>query len=407
MSHERTAERIGYVVKMYPRFSETFIVSEIIAREERGADLRIFSLRPTVDVRFHDTLARVAAPVEQIPRPTRVSELWELLGEAHGVLPRVPHVLEELLAADVADAAQAIRLAIAVEREGITALHAHFASLATTVARLASLLTGVPYSFTAHAKDLFHESVDPQDVDRKIADASHVVTVSDFNLRHLRERYPAAARTSIHRVYNGLDLDRFPYAPGRPASPSIVAVGRLVEKKGFADLIAAVHLLREGGRAVPCRIVGAGEREGELRALVGALGLDDLVTFTGPLPQGEVRAEVARASVFAAPCVVGSDGNADGLPTVLLEAMALGTPCISTDVTGITEAVRHGETGLVVPQHAPAALAAAIARVLDAPALAETLARRARALVESTFDVRRQARELDEIARARSLQEVA
>lgn len=407
MSRETTAERIGYVVKMYPRFSETFIVSEVIAREERGADLRIFSLRPTTDVRFHDTLARVAAPVVQIPRPTRASELWELLGDAQRELPRLPHALDALLAVDVADAAQAIRLAIAVRREGITALHAHFASLATTVARLASLLSGVPYSFTAHAKDLFHESVDPLDVDRKIADASHVVTVSDFNLGHLRERYPAAARTPIHRVYNGIDLDRFPFAPSRPASPSIVAVGRLVEKKGFADLIAAVHLLRGRGRAVPCRIVGAGERESELRALVSGLALDDVVTFTGPLPQGDVRAEVARASVFAAPCVVGSDGNADGLPTVLLEAMALGTPCISTDVTGITEAVRDGDTGLVVPQHAPGALADAIARVLDDPGLAAGLARRARALVESAFDVRRQARQLDDIARSTVLQEVA
>lgn len=407
MSPDLVRPRIGYVVKMYPRFSETFVVSEIIAREERGTDIRVFSLRPTTDTRFHDTLARVAAPVVQLPRPGRPSDLWALLAEASAELPRLGSVLDELLVADVADAAQAVHLALAVRREGITALHAHFASLATTVARLASLLTGIPYSFTAHAKDLFHESVDPLDVNRKIADASHVVTVSDFNRRHIRERYPATARTPVHRVYNGIDLDRFPFRPRRADRPGIVAVGRLVEKKGFTDLIAAAHVLRRGGRAIPCRIVGAGEREPELRDLVAELRLDDLVSFTGPLPQSDVRAEVARGSVFVAPCVVGADGNADGLPTVLLEAMALGTPCVSTDVTGITEAVRDGDTGLVVGQRDPVGLARAIERLLDDPAFAARLALRARALVEAAFDARRQASALDDLQRGVGLEEVA
>lgn len=391
------AERIGYVVKTYPRFSETFIVSEIIAREERGADIRVFSLRPTSDTRFHDTLSRVAAPVSHLPRPTKPLELWDVVRRGRAELPRLGDVLDELLRESHDDAAQAIELALAVRREGVTRLHAHFASLATTVARLASLLTGVPYSFTAHAKDLFHESVDPLDVNRKIADASHVVTVSDFNVRHLRSAYPAAASTPVHRVYNGLDLSRFVFSPERPDTASIVAVGRLVEKKGFADLIAAVHLLRRAGRPVPCRIVGAGELEQELRRLVDELGLRDLVVFTGPLPQAEVRAEIVRARVFVAPCVVGADGNADGLPTVLLEAMAMGTPCVSTDVTGITEAVRDGETGLVVAQRSPEAVAGAILRLLDDREEAARLARSARALVEREFDARLQAERLDEL----------
>lgn len=363
MSHDR----IGYVLKMYPRFSETFVVSEIIARESRGADIRIFSLRPTTDTRFHDTLAQVAAPVEHVPRAARASELWELLRRAAPELPRLPEALGDLLAADHDDAGQAIELALAIRRSGITRLHAHFASLATTVARLAARLTGIPYSFTAHAKDLFHESVDPADIDRKIADASHVVTVSDFNVRHLRASCPAASRTPVRRVYNGIDLERFAFDPRRATEPTILAVGRLVEKKGFADLIAAAALLRDAGRPTPCRIVGAGDLEQDLRDLAARLDLDGLVTFAGPLPQRDVRVELARAHVFVAPCVVGADGNADGLPTVLLEAMAIGTPCVSTDVTGITEAVRDGETGLVVPQHDPRALAAAIARILDDP----------------------------------------
>ncbi|WP_156761736.1 glycosyltransferase [Microbacterium karelineae] len=391
-------DRIGYVVKMYPRFSETFVVSEIIARERRGADIRIFSLRPTTDARFHDTLSQVAAPVEQVPRAAKASEMWELLRRAEPELPLLPDALGELLAAEHDDAGQAVELALAIRRHGITRLHAHFASVATTVARLASRLTGIPYAFTAHAKDLFHESVDPADIDRKIADASHVVTVSDFNVRHLRARYPAADRTPVRRVYNGIDLERFVYDPRREGESGILAVGRLVEKKGFADLIAASAMLRDAGRPTPCRIVGGGDLEDALRGLAARLGLDDLVTFTGPLPQREVRAELARARVFVAPCVVGADGNADGLPTVLLEAMAIGTPCISTDVTGITEAVRDGDTGLVVPQRAPRALAAAIERILDEPALAARLAASARDLVAAEFDVRRQSARLEEVA---------
>jgi len=394
MSHDR----IGYVVKMYPRFSETFVVSEIIARERRGADIRIFSLRPTSDTRFHDTLAQVQAPVEQIPRVAKASELWALLRRAHPELPLLAAHLGELLEAEHDEAGQAIELALAIRRTGVTRLHAHFASLATTVARLASLLTGVPYSFTAHAKDLFHESVDPRDVDRKIAGASHVVTVSDYNVRHLIRSYPAASVTPLRRVYNGIDLDRFAYVPGRTGEPVILAVGRLVEKKGFADLIRAVAELRAAGRPVQCRIVGGGELENELRALITSLGVGELVTLTGPLPQAEVRDELERAHVFIAPCVVGSDGNADGLPTVLLEAMAIGTPCVSTDVTGITEAVRAGETGLVVPQHAPHELAGAILRLIDDPGYAAALAASARALIADEFDVRRQSALLEEVA---------
>ncbi|MFC7405921.1 glycosyltransferase [Georgenia alba] len=396
--------RVGYVLKMYPRFSETFVVSEILAREARGVEIEIFSLRPPVDPRFHDTLARVQAPATYVARPRKAEELWESMARAREVLPRLPEVLPELLRADASDAAQALDLAVAVVQRGLTHLHAHFASLATTVARLASLLTGVPYSFTAHAKDLFHEDVDHDENARKITDAHHVVTVSDYNVRHLAERYPeAVAATPVHRIYNGLDLEAFPFVP--PADrvgerlPTVVAVGRLVEKKGFDVLVRAVAALREAGRPVRCRIVGGGMLEEDLRAQVSALHLGDLVELTGPLPQDRVREAVASADVFTAPCVVGADGNADGLPTVLLEAMALGTPCVSTDVTGIGEAVRHESTGLQVPQHDHGALAGAIVRVLDDPALARRLVNAARALVEAEFGSAGQAARLEAVRR--------
>ena len=386
--------RVGYVLKMYPRFSETFIVSELLGLEAAGTRVEIFSLRPPADGRFHEALAEVQAGVTYLRSSgLRAADVWDALSAARDVLPALPACLDELLAVDVVDAVQAVQLAGLVRARALTHLHAHFGSVATTVARLAARLAGVSYSFTAHAKDVFHESVDPADLGRKLADASAVVTVSDFNLDHLRTRYGADAARVV-RVYNGLDLARFPFRSPADRPVHVAAVGRLVEKKGFPDLLAALALLAGQGRAVECDLVGTGPLESALREQVAALGLERQVRMHGALPQGQVRSVVQSAAVFAAPCVVGADGNRDGLPTVLLEAMAVGTPCVATPVTGIPEVVQDGRTGLLVPERDPAALAAALARLLDDAPLRVRLASAARQLVEREFDVHRQAARL-------------
>jgi colanic acid/amylovoran biosynthesis glycosyltransferase len=246
----------------------------------------------------------------------------------------------------------------------------------------------VPYTFTAHAKDIFHESANAADRRQKLADAAAVVTVSDYNCRYLAETFGEAA-AGVRRIYNGLELADFVYGSPHQRSETVVAVGRLVEKKGFAGLVEACAVLARRGRRLRCLIVGEGELEGDLRRQIAAAGVDDVVELVGPRPQAEVIRIVRDAAVFAAPCVVGSDGNRDGLPTVLLEAMALGTPCVSTDVTGIPEVVRDGETGLIVPQHDPESLATALERLLDSPELRTKLAHEARALIEREFDIHR------------------
>ena len=384
--------RVGYVVKMYPRFSETFIVTELLAMQALGVSCEIFSLRPPVDSRFHASLAEVTAPVTYLRSDSpRAVELWNQLRTAAAEFGLAGHV-DEMLAVDVRDAAQAVQLAVLVRQRGITHLHAHFASVATTVARLAARLAGVTYSLTAHAKDIFHSDVDAVDLRKKLADADSVVTVSNYNLTHLRDTFGADA-ARVRLVYNGLDLDEFAYSEPADRPPIIAAVGRLVEKKGFSDLLAALALLRDQGRhEVRLELVGTGLLEDTLAAQVLSLGLQDAVTMHGALPQAEVRRIVRGAAVLAAPCVVADDGNRDGLPTVVLEAMALGTPVVATPVTGIPEAVTDGVTGLLVPERDPAALAQALARVLDKPDLARTLARAARGVVEARFDARHQAR---------------
>jgi colanic acid/amylovoran biosynthesis glycosyltransferase len=395
----RPAEPVtAYVLKMYPRFSETFILGELLARERAGERLEVISLRQPVDGRFHAALAQLKAPVTYLPTTSSASEAWRQLRNARSARQAITAHLDELLDAEAGDAVQAVRLAELVRERGIGHLHAHFASVATTVARLASLLSGVPYSFTAHAKDIYHQSVDAEDLRRKLADAHHVVTVSDYNLAHLRETYgPDADR--VQRVYNGLDLTDAAWSDPADRAPLIVAVGRLVEKKGFdvlLDALALLHQRRPEARAV---IAGDGALADDLRAQRDRLGLQDVVHLPGPVPQTEVRDLLARAAVFAAPCVVGPDGNRDGLPTVLLEAMAAGAPAVSTDVTGIPEVVRDEETGLLVPQHDPVRLAVALEQLLTDRALSSRLSRAARALVESSFDVHVQARALRELDR--------
>ncbi len=389
--------RIAYVLKRYPRYSETFIVNEILAHEAAGTELAIFSLYPPSDSHFQDILSRVRAPVTYLAstRP-KAGDLWDLLLEARNAGLEVTGFLSSIQQEDARDACWALELALAVKKQGLTHLHAHFASGATMVARLASKLTGVPYSFTAHAKDIFHESVVAEDLHLKLTEAAAVVTVSDFNLEYLQGRFGDAA-LRVRRIYNGMDLERFPYASPETRPSEIVAVGRLVEKKGFADLVRACAILREQGERFRCCIIGTGELEAELRDQIAALGLTAEVELLGARPQRELAGFLQNAAAFAAPCVVGEDGNRDGLPTVLLEAMALGTPCVSTDVTGIPEVLEDGVTGLEVPQHDPEALANALARLLRDSHLRVRLAHSARRRLEEDFDIVQNARLLREV----------
>jgi len=381
-----TAPKIAYVVKRYPRFSETFIVNEILAHEAAGHLVEIISLYPPNDTHFQDAISRVRAPVTYLNADgLKAAEFWNALESAAKSLPELWLQLASARGAEVREVYQAVRLARIVRERGISLLHAHFASTATEVARLASRFAGIPFTFTAHAKDIFHESANADDLRRKLSEAATVITVSDFNVAHLRREFGPAAR-NVRRLYNGLHLDRFTFTSPERRAHKIISVGRLIEKKGFEILINACALLAKRGVEFSCDIVGTGERESALRTQINTLGLNDHVQLIGPRPQTEVIEQVRSAAVFAAPCVVGADGNADGLPTVLLEAMALGTPCVSTDVTGIPEVIRHEDTGLQVAQHDAEGLADALERLLTDAALRVHLAAKARELIEVEFN---------------------
>jgi glycosyltransferase involved in cell wall biosynthesis len=397
--------RIGYVLKIYPRFSETFIVTEILAREAAGEELEIFSLRPPVDPRFHPELARVQAPVTYVSRPQKLSEGWPIIAAAQKVIPRFAQrfaaLLPDLVDREASEVHQGVELATRVAERGITHLHAHFGSVAARTARIASALTGVPFSFTAHAKDIYHELVDQAELIRLMQDAHHTVTVSDFNHRYLSTLAPAATGR-LHRIYNGLELDRFPFeTPGPVHRPfRITAVGRLVEKKGFSLLIDAVGALVRSGMQVEVRIAGGGQLADELATRVGLLGLGGEVQLIGPRTQSEVIELLRWADVFAAPCVIGADGNADGLPTVLLEAMAMGVVCIGSDVTGIPEVLRETggtATGLLVRAGNVEDLVQALRTVAADSFDRVGTATAARSLIERCFDSRAQSAQLQRL----------
>lgn len=379
--------RIAYVVKRYPRFSETFVVNEILAHEAAGVDMRIFALRPCSDTHFQHAIADVKAPVTHLRYGgIKAETLWTEMDRAGKEFPNLWHELSRASGYIVSEIYQSLLLARAVREQQIDHLHAHFGTSAASVARLASLLTGVPYTFTAHAKDIFHEYVDEDLLGRKLADAVGVVTVSDFNVSDLSARFPESAH-KIHRIYNGLHLDRFPYTPPQQASTDIVAVGRLVEKKGFGDLIAACAQLVDANVDFHCKIIGGGDNEVALRNQIDSLNLHPYIELVGPQPQQEVLKTIREAAVCVAPCVTASTGDRDGLPTILLEAMATGTACLATNVTGIPELIRHEDTGLIAPEQEPAALALQLKRLLSDGELRNKLSKAARELIEEQFDV--------------------
>ena len=402
MSSTRVPLKTAYLLKRYPRFSETFVVAEILAHEAAGTTLDILALRPVAEAHFQGSLAAVRSPVTYVPeRPGKPAHLWALLDDLRQNWPAAWRSLEHAEIIDPDDLFQALWVARFVRERGIEHLHAHFATVATTVARLVSLMTGVTYGFTAHAKDIYHDYPEDQQLGLKLRDAAYVVTVSDYNVRYLRAHFGADA-AAVTRIYNGLDLAAMPFRSPAARQPLILGVGRLIEKKGFDVLIDACRRLADQGLDFRCRIIGGGERRADLERQIAGLGLENRVELAGPLPRERVQAAMQEAAVLAAPCVVGADGNRDGLPTVLLEAMALGTPSIATPVTGIPELIEDGRCGLLVEERDDRGLATSLRRVLEDGDLRHRLAVAARRRIEADFDVHENAARLRALFPARA-----
>src|SRR5213078_674401 len=328
-----------YLFERFPSFGQTFCYREVAELARQGIAPPIFAIRNPKDEPSQDWDQRIVERVHYLP------DEEELLREVHraskkGKLPgEVTAALDQWgRRTDFLRLYQAVYIGLRLQEIGILHVHAHFAGMAAPTAFWIGKFFPISFSFTAHANDIFTPRKFEIGLDKLVDAALVVVTETDYAEKFLRERFPDRA-DRIHRIYNGLDLAPFVTAASSAARPLIVAVGRLIARKGFADLVRACRLLLERGKSFRCAIIGEGPLEQELGEQINRLGLQDRVELPGAKPQHEIREYLVAASVFVLPSVVDSDGGMDNLPTVIMEAMAAGLPVVSTATGGIPEMV--------------------------------------------------------------------
>jgi colanic acid/amylovoran biosynthesis glycosyltransferase len=387
--------RVGYVLKRYPRISETFVASELIELERLGEQLTVFAVSRPDEPFAHRFVDELRADVVYLPHrpwrePVRVARAlrWVVPGNPRGWLGAARYSLWPPRRKGLRRLLQATVLRAEMERAGIDHAHAHFATAAARLANLAWRMGGPTYSVTVHAKDIYHREVRVEHLRDKLAPARFVATVSRANREHLNSVLGLDGKLRV--VPNSVDLRRLgPVRSQAGVDGTVLAVARLIEKKGLQDLVVACGLMRRRGLRPRLEVVGDGPLRAQLEAVAASLGVD--ARFRGALPHEQVLELMRRATLFCLPCVVAADGDRDGLPTSVLEAMAVGLPVVTTAVNGLAEAVLHERTGLIVPQGDPSALAAAIERLWSDPVLAAHLATRGRRHVERNFSLERSA----------------
>ena len=369
----------AYLFKKFPVFAQTFIAREVEGMERHGRRPDIYALQtaPECDQEGFPALRR---RVHVLPGGACLAAGIVAAGTG-GRLPIAAFLSGSWLGGRNRRRREAFWLGPRLRSAGITHVHAHFTGPAARTAWWLRRDFGVSYSITAHANDFLSDADDYPGMERLLTDARFVVAVSDYSRRILAGRFPQAR---VVRVYNGMRLDSaLPPAPAMP--PLLVAVGRLVEKKGYPVLIEACALLKQRGVQFRCEIIGDGPLEPELRGRITSLGLDGEVELAGPRSQPEIRRSLAAASVFALACVEEKSGGMDILPTVIAEAMAASLPVVSTHLAGIPEMVVDGKTGFLVPPADPRAFADAVQKVLSNPGEARAMGAAGRLHAEAVF----------------------
>lgn len=386
--------RLTYVIGTYPLPTTTFIDREIDSLGRAGVDVRVISIRRPAQelsgpqLRLRDRV-RYVLPVR--PGELLGSHLAFLCSRpvaylrTLGYLATRPHPSVRARIRTIGHFGIGVHVARLI-RDGRPNdhIHAHFVDRAALVALVAGRLLRMPFSATAHAVDIY---VDPVLLEEKVAGAKFVATCTRYNEEHLTRTLNGAASGRLRCIYHGLDA-RVYRRHARPRSrPLVLAVGQLKEKKGLRYLLEACRALIDDGLEFDCEIVGDGPLRSELEATIDRLRLRDRVALLGSMPHDAVIRKYAEASIFVLPCVLGSNGDRDGVPNAILEAMAMELPVVSTHLSGIPEAVEDGESGILVPPADAAALAEAIRRVLSDDDLLVRLGRAGRRKVEETFDV--------------------
>jgi len=405
--------RIAYVIPVYPPVgSQPFVVNEMLEVAAAGHALFLVPVYPAPPSPLrHGTFAHLR-PAGVLPPAlcgpgtlalalrtlaTHPLRSLEALIGAHRAAGRNPWAQARLLAIG----AKALATAWRLRRLGVEHVHAHFASQTADLAAIAGRVAGIPFSFTAHAYDIYSRAPRMRNATLgwKLRHAARAFAVSDYAAERLRALLPPAARERVHTARVGIPLDLFAAcpAPSRDGELRLLAVARLQAKKGLDTLIAACALLRDRGLAFRLRVFGDGPLGAALAAQVAGLGLGEHVLLGAPIPQEAVADEMRACHVVVLPCRQDASGDMDGIPTVFMEAMATGRPVVSCPISGIPELVRDGETGLLVAPDDPVALAAALERLAGDDALRLRLGRQARALVERQHDQHANTRRLLEL----------
>ncbi len=399
MTSEPQKLRVLYVVSLFPCWSETFIVREIDELLRRGVDVRIVSLKYSAEAWVQSDaqalLGRVVYPPGAWKQLLGVVRQWfahpllsvaELWGLTRGLWQH-PQAWLKSLAVWV----RTLALTDTVKQLAPHRLHAHWATYPSTAAMWLSGRTGIPFSFTAHAHDIFLEDHLLAD---KLQRAAFGVTISEFNRRYLAERISPRAMDVMRVVHCGVFPSKLAFRSEARVAGRILSVGRLDAIKGFEILIDACALLQQRGVVFDCRIIGEGPLQCVLEQRIRDLGLQHRVRLLGALPQEQVRDHLYTASVFVLASVVTALGDRDGIPVALMEAMACGAPVVSTQVSGIPELVEHGVEGWLAQPSDARDLARFIERQLVDRELAQTMALAARRKVELQFDVAVEAEKL-------------
>jgi glycosyltransferase involved in cell wall biosynthesis len=394
-----------YLVRSWPRLSQTFILDELLALERRGVELVLFSLVPSGEAIVQQRVAAVRSPVSYLADP--LPPLRQRVASQLRVARHSPRRYLQTwwyarsspsLSAGYSTCStrrcfgHAVQVAAAVlnmQRAGRppSHIHAHFAHDPALVALLVHQLTGLPYTLTAHARDLYQ--IPGTSLAARTANATAVVTCCAVNAEYIAATVPAQQRAPVHVLHHGLELDRFvpSSSPVRSTPPVLLSVGRLVAKKGFDVLFEALARLKRDGVSFELRLYGDGPLRAELAAQCTELSIEENVRMLGECSREQIHAALADADVFVLTPRVTQDGDRDGIPNVLVEAMACGLPVVTTSAGGVTELVQHRVNGLVSDPGDVASIASHLHELLNNPGLRHDLAATARRTVEADYDV--------------------
>jgi glycosyltransferase involved in cell wall biosynthesis len=386
--------RFAYLFERFPSFGQTFCYRDVAELDRQDVAPPIFSIRNPKDERPQDWDTRIVQRVHYLPDERELLEDVRRAAKKGKIGADVVAALDEWgRRTDFLRLYQAIYVGLRLRTMGINHVHAHFAGMAARTAFWINKFFSISFSFTAHANDIFSPREFGIGLDKLMDTARVIVTETDYAARFLHERFSHRA-DRIHRIYNGLDLAEFGRADFSSTPPLIIAVGRLIPKKGFGDLIRACALLTERGKSFRCEIIGKGPLENELRRQIEELDLQNNIVLAGAKPQTQLRGRLAAANVFVLPSVIDPDGGMDNLPTVIMEAMATGLPVVSTNVGGIPEMIIENETGFLVQPSDAAAMADAIQNVIYDPSSAAKLGQSGYERAGALFSIEKNVREL-------------